>query len=272
MKRIAHVMLLVAAATVACSQAPPSSSEVPAVFDGEGGQWVDLTYPFSAQSIYWPTARGFELDTVSYGVTDGGWFYSAFDFAAAEHGGTHMDAPIHFAEGHLTADRVPLQGLIGPAAVVDVSERADADYLVSVTDLQAWEGRHGELPNGGILLLRTGWGSRYGDRTAYLGTDLTGPEAVPQLHFPGLDPEAARWLVAERGVLAVGIDTPSIDRGQSATFDCHRILYAENIVGFENVANLDLLPEAGSYVVALPMKIEGGSGAPLRIVAFIPHP
>jgi kynurenine formamidase len=270
-KRIAPVFLLVAAFMAACTQAAPPSSGVAGVFDGTGGQWVDLTYPFDGQSVYWPTARGFELDTVSYGMTEGGWFYSAFEFAAAEHGGTHMDAPIHFAEGRLTADRVPLAGLIGPAAVVDVSDRADADYLVSVNDLQAWEGRHGELPNGGILLLETGWGSRYGDRTAYLGTDLTGPAAVPQLHFPGLDPEAARWLVAERGVVAVGIDTPSIDRGQSATFDCHRILYAENIVGFENVANLDLLPEAGSYVVALPMKIEGGSGAPLRIVAFIPH-
>jgi kynurenine formamidase len=153
---------------------------------------------------------------------------------------------------------------------VDVSDRADPDYLVSIEDLTAWEDEHGELPNGGVLLLRTGWGARWDDRTAYLGTSLTGSDAVAELHFPGLSAEAAGWLVANRGIVAVGIDTPSIDRGQSSDFRAHVILYAENISGFENVANLELLPETGSYVVALPMKIEGGSGGPLRIVAFMP--
>ena len=254
----------------ACRPAPDPGSVVAGVFDGSGGRWVDLTHAFSQEAVYWPTAQGFALDTVAYGPTPGGWFYAAFDFSAAEHGGTHLDAPIHFAEGRLTADQIPLSGLMGPAAVVDVSEKADADYLVSVDDLLAWEAAHGRLPDGAILLLRTGWATRWSDRVAYLGTDLTGPEAVPALHFPGLDPEAARWLVAERGVVAVGIDTPSIDRGQSATFDAHVILYSENMAGFENVANLDMLPAAGSYVVALPMKIQGGSGGPLRIVAFVP--
>ncbi|MHC4937321.1 MAG: cyclase family protein, partial [Planctomycetota bacterium] len=129
---------------------------------------------------------------------------------------------------------------------------------------------NGPLPDGGILLLRTGWGDRWDDRTAYLGTAATGPEAVPDLHFPGLDPAAAEWLVENRGVVAVGIDTPSIDRGQSTDFRSHVVLYSENISGFENVASLDLLPARGAYVIALPMKIEGGSGGPLRIVAFVP--
>ena len=127
------------------------------------------------------------------------------------------------------------------------------------------------LPDGAIVLLRTGWGDRWHDRTAYLGTALTGAEAVPQLHFPGLHPDAARWLVSERSVSAVGIDTPSIDYGQSATFESHVVLYSDNVVGFENVANLGELPESGSFVVALPMKIAGGSGGPLRIVAFLPR-
>lgn len=134
----------------------------------------------------------------------------------------------------------------------------------------SWEAENGPLPDGGILMLRTGWGSRWNDRTAYLGTELTGPDAVAELHFPGLGEAAAEWLVANRGVVAVGIDTPSIDRGQSVDFRAHVTLYAENISGFENVANLDLLPVTGSFVVALPMKIEGGSGGPLRIVAFLP--
>ncbi|MGI9038545.1 MAG: cyclase family protein [Gemmatimonadota bacterium] len=129
---------------------------------------------------------------------------------------------------------------------------------------------HGRIPEGGILLLRTGWGSRWDDRTAYLGTDLSGPEAVAELHFPGLDPGAARWLVENRDVTAVGLDTPSLDYGQSTDFASHVALTSDNIAGFENVANLEELPATGSFVVALPMKIEGGSGGPLRIVAFIP--
>jgi kynurenine formamidase len=242
-----------------------------AVFDGRAGRWIDLTHAFSESTIYWPTdTAGFRLDTLASGPTPGGWFYASYAFSSAEHGGTHLDAPFHFAEGRLATDEIPLSGLIGPAAVLDVSDRADPDYLVSVADLTGWESEHGELPNGGILLLRTGWGARWDDRTAYLGTSLTGPEAVAELHFPGLSAEAAEWLVANRGIVAVGIDTPSIDSGQSTDFRAHVILYAENISGFENVANLDLLPETGSYVVALPMKIEGGSGGPLRIVAFVP--
>lgn len=267
----ARAALTLLLATLAACRAPSTDPIVAGVFDGTGGRWVDLTHTFDSGTVYWPTDTvGFQLERLAYGVTDGGWFYASYAFATAEHGGTHLDAPVHFAEGRLTADQIPLSGLIGPAAVVDVTDRVDPDYLISVGDLGEWESRNGPIPNGAILLLRTGWGTRWGDRTAYLGTDLTGPDAVPELHFPGLDPEAARWLTAERGVVAVGIDTPSIDRGQSQEFGAHVALYAENIAGFENVASLDLLPETGAYVVALPMKIGGGSGGPLRIVAFVP--
>jgi kynurenine formamidase len=260
--------LALALALAACQ---PPAPDYGAVFDGSAGRWIDLTHPFSESTIYWPTdTAGFELQELAFGTTDGGWFYASYAFSSAEHGGTHLDAPVHFAEGRLTTDRIPLSGLMGPAAVVDVSAQATLDYLVSVEDLTAWEAAHGELPNGGILLIRTGWGARWNDRSAYLGTSLTGPEAVAELRFPGIGEDAATWLVENRGIVAVGIDTPSIDRGQSTDFRAHVILYAENISGFENVANLDLLPEAGSYVVALPMKIEGGSGGPLRIVAFVP--
>jgi kynurenine formamidase len=255
----------------ACGTAEPPSLDVSAVFDGSAGTWVDLTHAFSESTIYWPTdTAGFQLEELAYGITEGGWFYASYAFASAEHGGTHLDAPIHFAEGRHTSDQIPLTSLVGPAAVVDVSDRATPDYRVTTADLQAWEAAFGPLPRGAILLLRTGWGERWGDRTSYLGTERFGPEAVPELHFPGLSADAARWLVSERNVSAVGIDTPSIDYGQSTTFDTHVILYSENVVGFENVANLAALPETGSYVVALPMKIAGGSGGPLRIVAFVP--
>lgn len=266
--RGAAVLLLAGIWAAACAAPEPDYT---GVFDGTAGRWVDLTHAYSPSTVYWPTdTAGFQLDTLAYGMTEGGWFYSSYSFSTAEHGGTHLDAPIHFAEGRLTADEIPLSGLIGPAAVVDVTEQVHPDYLVTVEDLQAWETQHGLLPDGGILLVRTGWGSRWGDREAYLGTSLTGPEAVPELHFPGIGPEAAQWLVDSRGIVAVGIDTPSIDYGQSADFQAHVILYRENLAGFENVANLEQVPEAGAYVVALPMKIEGGSGGPLRIVAFIP--
>jgi kynurenine formamidase len=121
-----------------------------------------------------------------------------------------------------------------------------------------------------IVLLRTGWSSRWPDKARYLGTTKTGLAGVPELHFPGIDSSAARWLAAERRVKAVGIDTPSIDYGQSTTFDTHRSLFAQNIPAFENVASLERLPPTGAYVVALPMKIRGGSGGPLRIVALVP--
>ncbi len=260
---------LLAASLVACQ--PQAAPDYAAVFDGSAGRWVDLTHAFSESTIYWPTdTAGFELEELAFGPTEGGWFYASYAFSSAEHGGTHLDAPIHFAEGRLSTDQIPLSGLMGPAAVVDVSGRAHSDYLVSVDDLTSWEAEHGLLPDGGILLVRTGWSARWNDRAAYLGTDLVGSDAVAELHFPGIGAEAAEWLVANRGIIAVGIDTPSIDYGQSADFRAHVVLYAENISGFENVANLELLPATGSHVVALPMKIEGGSGGPLRIVAFVP--
>jgi len=228
--------------------------------------WVDLTYAFNAQTIYWPTAETFRIDTVSAGMTPGGWYYTAFNFHAAEHGGTHLDAPVHFADGMDASDEIPLSRLIGPAAVIDVTAGAgtDADYLVTVADLERYETDHGRIPDGAIVLIHTGWGSRWPDPMRYLGTDRRGPDAVPDLHFPGIDSSAARWLVDHRSVGAVGIDTPSIDYGQSSAFDTHRILYRANIPGFENVAHLERVPPTGAYV------IEGGSGGPLRIVALLP--
>ncbi len=259
-----------------CRAAPDAAAAAPAIagiFDGSRGRWVDLTHSFSAATVYWPTdTLGFTLEQLAYGPTPGGYFYAAYRYSAAEHGGTHLDAPIHFAEGRQAADGIPLSSLIGPAAVVDVSGRATADYQVSVEDLLEWEAAHGRIPDGAILLVRTGWGERYGDRPAYLGTDLKGPEAVPHLHFPGLAPEAAEWLVANRRIDAFGIDTPSLDYGQSTDFRTHVTLMERNIPGFENVAGLEQLPPVGSFVVALPMKIAQGSGGPLRIIAFVPQP
>lgn len=232
---------------------------------------VDLSYAFDATSVYWPTAEPFKLDTDFEGVTDKGYFYSAYRYSAAEHGGTHLDAPVHFAKGRHTVDEIPLEQLMGKGIVIDVTSQcaSNADYQVSVADFQNWERRNGRIAPGTIVLLRTGFGKRYPDRKSYLGTDERGADAVAKLHFPGLDPAAARWLTQNRSIKAIGLDTASIDRGQSTLFESHRILFEKNIPAFENVANLDQLPVKGFSVIALPMKIKGGSGGPLRIVAFM---
>ncbi len=235
------------------------------------GTWVDLSYPFDSTTIYWPTAQPFRLEVVSAQRTAAGFYYAANNLSAAEHGGTHLDAPVHFAEGKHTTDQIPLVQLMGPAIVVDVSAEAarSRDYRLTPDVIDVWERVNGPIPARAIVLVRTGWGGRWPDRVRYLGTAKTGPEAVPELHFPGIHPDAARRLV-ERRVDAVGIDTPSIDYGQSTTFDTHQILFAADIPAFENVASLDLLPATGAFVIALPMKIAGGSGGPLRIVALLP--
>lgn len=232
---------------------------------------MDLTHTFDAQTIVWPTSNPFRLESVADGVTPGGFYYAANNVHTAEHGGTHLDAPIHFGRGQQTADVVPLSRLVGPAVVVDVAGQAeaDADYLITVADLEAWESAHGPIARDSLVLLRTGFSARWPDAARYLGTAVRGEAGVAQLHFPGLHPDAASWLVTERGVGAVGIDTASIDRGQSTSYDTHRILAAANVPAFENLTGLEQLPARGAVVFALPMKVGGGSGAPLRAVAVV---
>ena len=237
------------------------------------GRWIDLSHDFSSETIYWPTSKAFELEEVFAGYTEQGFYYSANNFSAAEHGGTHIDAPVHFSEGRQSVDEIPLENLIAPAVVIDLSEKvsADRDYQVRVEDFLKWEAKNGNLSDGVIVLLHTGQGKEWNDPEKYLGTNIRGEEAAAKLHFPGLHPDAAKWLVENRNIKAIGLDTPSIDHGQSSVFKSHRILFDKNIPAFENVANLDKLPTTGFLVAALPMKIKGGSGAPLRIVAFIPE-
>ncbi len=240
--------------------------------DPFAGQWVDLTHALDEDNVFWPTAKEFAHVEVAHGQTDGGWFYSSYDLRLSEHGGTHLDAPEHFAEGRQTTDEIPLEHLAGPAAVIDVSDQAAAnrDYRFTVADVTGWEAENGTLPDGAVVLFRTGFDRHWPDRKAYMGTEKRGQEGVAELSFPGLSEELARFLVEQRSVVAVGLDTPSLDYGKSQDFIAHRILLGANIPGFENVANLAELPAAGAYAIALPVKIRGGSGGPLRIVALIP--
>ena len=235
------------------------------------GPVIDLTHNFNSHTIYWPTEKDFRHHTEFAGINDKGYYYSAYELTTAEHGGTHLDAPVHFAEGALTTDEIPLTQLIGNAIVIDVSAKTakNRDYQILPADLKKWESVHGPIPEDVILLFRTGWSEFWPDRLAYLGTAERGPTTVTKLHFPGIHPDTATTLAQQYQIKAVGIDTASIDYGQSTEFLSHRILYAQNIPGFENVTHLDRLPAKGARVIALPMKIEGGSGGPLRIIALL---
>ena len=262
----AHSVAAAASAAALLLALPAAAQDLAA------GRWVDLTHPFNEDSVYWPTAEMFELEEVFHGHTEGGWYYTAYNFSAAEHGGTHLDAPIHFAEGAPTADAIPVDQMIGPGFVIDVSTAVgeDVDYQVGAADIEAFEAEHGPIPEGAIVLIDTGCAGLYADREAYMGTAERGEEAVAKLHFPGLGTDGAELLVA-RGIGAVGIDTPSIDHGQSKDFATHVALMTNGIPAFENVAEMSELPPTGATIVALPMKIEGGSGGPLRIVAHLPE-
>jgi kynurenine formamidase len=242
--------------------------------DGLGaGGVVDLTHVFDAHTLYWPTApSGFVWKQLAWGPAEGGWFYAAGAFSAPEHGGTHLDAPVHFAEGHPTVERIGLERLIAPAAVIDVSERAAADpvYRLRPEDVRGFEARFGRIEPGTTVLLRTGWSRFWPDAKAYLGDDTPGDAS--KLRFPSYGAEAARLLVEERGVAGLGVDTASIDYGPSTDFPVHRLAAAHDVYGLENLAGLERLPARGATLIALPMKIAGGSGAPVRAVALLPSP
>lgn len=230
---------------------------------------VELSHPFDEKAIYWPTARSFRLKKVFKGQTPGKYWYEANDFTAAEHGGTHIDAPVHFAKGRWSVEQIPLGRLIGPLCKIDVRKKAaqDRDYQVTVADIEGWVKKHGPLPKGAIVVIETGWSVYWGDKAKYLGTAKK--KDVKNLHFPGFSKKAAEWLAKSGVVVGVGIDTPSIDPGQSKEFWAHRILYEKNIYGLENIANLEKVPAVGAMIVAMPMMIRGGSGAPARIFAVL---
>ncbi len=231
---------------------------------------VDLSHAYDQDTLYWPTSPSrFSLQQLAHGQTAAGFFYSANTFATPEHGGTHIDAPIHFhAEGQ-TVDQIPLEKLIVPGIVIDVSDKAmqDRNYRLTPGDVQRFEATHGQIAAGSAVLLRTGWGRYWPDPKKYLGDDTPGDAS--NLQFPAFGESAARLLVQERKVALIGLDTASIDYGPSKDFIVHRVIAGHNIPAIENLTNLDKLPATGFMLIALPVKIEGGSGGPVRVVALL---
>ncbi|HVT43264.1 MAG TPA: cyclase family protein [Thermoanaerobaculia bacterium] len=265
------LLIILALPLVAACQATSSSSARHGSIDLTRARLIDLTHSLDEKTIFWPTSdTAFNLEVLSFGTTPGGWFYASNAFCTPEHGGTHLDAPIHFAEGKWTTEQIPLERLIGHAVVIDVRQAAsgDADYRLSIDDVRAWETHHGTIAPGSIVLLLTGWSSHWPDRKRYMGDDTPGDAS--NLHFPSYGEAAARLLVEERRVAALGVDTASIDFGASTDFIVHRIAAAANVVGLENLTQLEALPPRGAWVFALPIKISGGTGGPLRAIAVIP--
>ena len=275
MKTLAGRANLAAFLVITLSAVPHSAADVSptgAGLDLATARVVDLSHAFDEKTLYWPTSpTAFKLERLSHGRTEGGFFYSANSLCTPEHGGTHLDAPVHFGEGRRTVDQVPASELIAPAVVIDVTARAaaDQDYVLKREDLAAWEKKNGEIPARAIVLLRTGWSARWPDRKRYLGDDRRGDAS--HLHFPSYGREAAQFLLQTRKVGALGVDTASIDHGPSKDFIVHQLAAAANVPGLENLTNLQELPERGAWLIALPMKIAGGSGGPLRAVALIPR-
>jgi kynurenine formamidase len=240
--------------------------------DLSGSKILDLSHSFGPETIHWPTdPSGFELKPIHKGVTDKGFFYYSNAFCAPEHSGTHLDAPMHFADGHWTNSEIPLERLVGAAIVIDIAAKSSKmpDYRLSPEDVRHWEEIHGRIPDGAIVLLRTGWSARWPNRKDYMGDDTPGD--ATHLHFPSYGAEAAAYLVSTRHIRMLGVDTASVDYGPSQDFPVHRILGAANVMGLENLAHLDQLPATGATLVALPMKIAKGSGAPARVIAFVPR-
>jgi kynurenine formamidase len=261
-------MLLASCLLASCAGASSKQASQSAAIDDS--KIVDLTHPFDESTIYWPTAKPFSWEKESWGQNASGYWYTAARYSASEHGGTHLDAPIHFAEQGHALDQIPVANLVGAAAVIDISAACarNQDYQLSPQDIKDWEGQNGRLPDHAILLVRTGWAQFWGDKKKYLGSDTPGDTA--HLHFPGISREAAELLTKERRIDAVGLDTASLDHGPSKDFIAHRVLMSANVYGLENVANLDKLPATGATLIALPMKIKGGTGGPTRIIAVLP--
>ena len=229
---------------------------------------IDLTYPLSPDSLYWPTGSRFEHQQLDWGMSEGGYWYASAAFSSPEHLGTHLDAPIHFGENGWANADIPIERLFAHGVVIDITSKsnASADATLSVDDIEAWEQRNDTLQEGSIVIVRTGWASGWPDWETYYGSST--PTDVATLHFPGISPEAAQALV-NRGIFGVGIDTASIDPGNSSTFEAHQILAAANVFNLENLTNVDGLPEAGFDIIALPMKIKDGTGGPARVVAIV---
>jgi kynurenine formamidase len=224
---------------------------------------VDLTHVMSAEFPTFDGAPGIEMRKIKELKKDG---YNLYQWQLNEHSGTHLDAPIHFSENGATAEQIPAQTLVVPLAVIDVSDRAakNADYQLSRGDLVAWERRHGRLPDHCCVAMNSGWARHIADQAKYVGKDANGV-----MHFPGVGPDATEWLIKQRKVVGLAVDTLSLDHGPSKDFKTHLLWLPGGRWGLENVAGLDRVPAAGATLMVGLAKVKGATGGPARLFALI---
>ena len=224
---------------------------------------VDLTHPLNGKIPTWPGDEPFKVEP----VTDYTQGFLTNRFSASDHVGTHVDAPAHLFKGKATVDGIPPRHLIGVAIVLDIAKKAEAspDYLLTIQDLTGWERRYGRVPKGAFVLIQTGWGKRWGDPVRYLNLDDRG-----MMHFPAFSKEAAEFLLKKRDVKGIGTDTLSVDPGSSNDFPVHHLFLSSDRLIIEGLANLEKLPPKGAKLIVAPLSIEGGSGAPARVLAILP--
>jgi kynurenine formamidase len=224
---------------------------------------VDLTHTMSAEFPTFDGTPGITMKKVFDLKANG---YNLYQWQLNEHSGTHLDAPIHFSDGGMTADQLPAETLVAPLAVINVADKAEknADYQLSRDDLAAWERRHGRLPDGCCVAMNSGWARHVGDPAKYVGKDANGV-----MHFPGIDPDAAAWLTKERRVAGLAVDTLSLDHGASKDFRTHVLWLPGGRWGLENVANLDRVTAAGATLIVGIAKVKGATGGPARLLALI---
>jgi kynurenine formamidase len=255
--------LLSFTACMALSQSPKQDPILHGIPTGKT-RVVDLTYSINDKLVPWPGDDKFFEAKTNATVEKNGYFTRSFWML--EHYGTHLDAPVHFPPGKATVDQIPAQKLFGPAVILDVRTEAakDADYRLPGSRVEEWEHAHGRIPRGAIVLLRTGWASRWPDAQRYRNQDKQG-----KMHFPGFSLEAAKILI-EREVSGLGCDTLSVDHGASDDFAVHHAALGAGLYHLENLADLSEVPEAGAFLVVAPIKLEGGSGGPVRVFAILP--
>ena len=228
---------------------------------------VDLTHTLETNSPYWPENQPgspFYTSVTTTYEKDGNF---TRNLTVPEHFGTHMDAPVHFDPRGESIDRIAVERFFAPAVVIDVSSAVttNTDYRVTVQDIENWTRSHGAISSRAVVFFRTGWAERWLSQEKYMNMDAGGV-----LHFPGLSVKAAQYLLAHAHPVGIGIDTASVDYGPSTDFPVHRLTMPAGVYHLENVANLDKLPPIGFSVIALPLKLCGGSGAPARVVGLIP--
>ena len=226
---------------------------------------IDLTHSLNHRCPNWEGTEESPFRAQELGNIERDGYFSRI-FSTQEHYGTHLDAPAHFAEGAWTVEQIPAERLVRPAVVLDVRERTkdDADYAVTADDLAEWEHRHGQVSSGAVVFAYTGWEDRWTNPREFrneLSDGLT--------HYPGYSLEAAEFLVKSRGVVGLGIDTMSVDIGATTTYPVHVFTSKANLYHLENVANLSKVPASGATIVVAPIKLEKGSGGPVRLFALL---